>query len=298
MTSSAGPLPDRRSHNRYTEKDTHSGQGAQVNALLELTIAAARAGGAAIRAREGELGAVRSKSTAVDLVTDADIASGVAVVRAIAEAMPDARFVVEEREVFEITGVAEGQLGDPAVWVVDPLDGTTSFVHGYPCYSVSVALLEDGQPVTGAVYDVPADRLTSAASGEGAYANGEAITCGDVTSIADALIITGFPYDRTALLDRQLAVFAEVMRTVHGIRRDGSAAIDLCRVAASQADAFWEFGLQPWDTAAGVLALRESGAIVTDHDGAEWTTETRHVCAGNPALHSELLELIRRVAAR
>jgi len=269
-----------------------------VNALLELTIAAARAGGAAIRAREGDLGTVRSKSTVVDLVTDADVASGAAVVRTIAEAMPDARFVVEEREVYDVTGVAKGALGDQAVWVVDPLDGTTSYVHGYPCYSVSVALLEHGQPVTGAVYDVPADRLISAASGEGARADGVPLRCGKVATIAEALIITGFPYDRTRLLDRQLAVFAEVMRTVHGIRRDGSAAIDLCRVAASQADAFWEFGLQPWDTAAGVLALRESGAVVTDHAGAEWTTATRDVCAANPTLHAELLELIQRVAAR
>ncbi len=269
-----------------------------MNALLELTIAAARAGGAAIRAREGDLGHVRSKSTAVDLVTDADLTSGVAVVQTIAEAMPDARFVVEEREVYDLTGVARGALDDTAVWVVDPLDGTTSFVHGYPCYSVSVALLEDGQPVAGAVYDVPADRLTSAAAGGGAHADGVALACTDVAAIDEALMITGFPYDRTRLLDRQLAVFSEVMRTVHGIRRDGSAAIDLCRVAAGQADAFWEFGLQPWDTAAGVLALRESGATVTDHDGAAWTTETRHVCAANPALHAELLDLIKRVAGR
>ena len=266
-----------------------------MNMHLDTAVAAARAGGAVLAARAGDLGQVRTKSNRLDMVTEADVGSGVAVCTAIASRLEGARFVVEEPEVYDLAGVPRGDLEDPEVWVIDPLDGTTSFVHGYPCYSVSVALLREGEPVVGVVYNVPADELVAASAGGGVSLNGTATRCTSTSHIADALIITGFPYDRDGLLLRQLPVFAEIMRTVHGIRRDGSAAVDCCHVATGRADAFWEFGLQPWDTAAGVVALREAGALVTDHEGRPWTPRTHHVCAGNPELHAELLDLIQRV---
>jgi len=266
-----------------------------VSQHLDGAIAAARAGGDVLRARAGDLGRVRTKSNRLDMVTEADVASGVAVCETLAAHFERARFVVEEPEVYELAGVTPGGLRDSEVWVVDPLDGTTSFVHGFPCYSVSVALLRDGEPVVGVVYNVPADETVAAACGEGVTLNGTLTTCTSTPSIDQALIVTGFPYDRENLLPRQLPIFAEVMRTVHGIRRDGSAAVDCCHVATGRADAFWEFGLYPWDTAAGVVAVREAGGIITDHEGAPWSPETRHVVAGNPTLHAELLELIHRV---
>ncbi len=264
-----------------------------MQTALDAAIAAAKAGGAVLAARAGDLGRVRTKSTSFDMVTEADIASGVAVVRSIAERVEGARFVVEEPEVYALAGVAQGSLDDPEVWVIDPLDGTTSFIHGYPCYSVSVALVSGGQPVVGAVHNVPAHETTWASSGGGAFLDGAPISCTSTRTIPGSLMITGFPYDRTETLDRQLKVFTRVIREVHGIRRDGSAAIDCCHVAAGRADAFWEFGLMPWDLAAGALVLRESGAVITGFDGDDWSLPVRDVCAGNPELHGVLLALIR-----
>jgi myo-inositol-1(or 4)-monophosphatase len=268
-----------------------------MSSTLDIARYAALAGGEVLRNRRGSLGAIRTKSSVTDLVTEVDIASGVAVVRAIAAAAPRARFVVEEPEVYALAGVDEGSLTDSEVWVVDPLDGTTSYVHGYPCYSVSVALLQDGQPVAGAVYNAAAGEMTSAARGEGATLDGRPIGCSDAETIATSLLITGFPYDRSDPLDRQLAVFTRLLRTVHGVRRDGSAAIDCCHVAAGRADGFWEFALKPWDTAAGVVILREAGADVTDMAGAPWNVETADHVAAGPRLHPVLLEAVAAALA-
>ncbi len=250
------------------------------------------AGGAALRVHAGRISGLRTKSSGADLVSEADVAAGVAVARLIAEADPTARFVIEEGEVYERAGVIAGGLDDAAVWVVDPLDGTTSFVHGYPCWSVSVAYLEHGQPVAGAVLDVPSGVLYSAALGGGATANGRPLVCAGERSIDEALLITGFPYDRTVALGRQLALLRAVLLRVHDVRRDGSAAVDLCRIAAGQADGFWEIGLRPWDMAAGVLVVREAGGTVTGLDGSPWTTTTTDVVAAYPALHAGLLDVL------
>jgi myo-inositol-1(or 4)-monophosphatase len=260
--------------------------------LLNAACEAARAGGAILRSRAGDLGSVRTKSSASDLVTEVDVASGVAVVRSLAASVPGARFVVEEPEVCGLAGVEIGSLDDPEVWVIDPLDGTTSYVHGFPCFSVSVALLRDGVPVVGAVYNAAAGELSSAVRGRGATRDGRAISASRAASIEEALLITGFPYDRGETLDRQLAVFTTVIRRVQGIRRDGSAAIDCCHVASGRADGFWEFALQPWDTAAGALIAIEAGATVTDFAGRPWSAHSGDIVAANPALHALLLAQI------
>ncbi|MHB1340513.1 MAG: inositol monophosphatase family protein [Coriobacteriia bacterium] len=263
-----------------------------MNLLLDTAIAAALAGGDTLRTRMDDMGEVRSKTNAFDVVTDADVAAGVAAVRAIADRIEGARFVVEEPEVYALAGVREGSLDAGEVWVIDPLDGTTSFVHGFPCYSTSVALLRDGQPVAGAVHNVPLDETTFAAAGEGAYLNGREIRCSDAAGLGASLLITGFPYDRGDLLDRQMAAFERLVRLAEGIRRDGSAAIDCCHVAAGRADAFWEYGLMPWDMAAGVIALREAGATVTGIDGEPWTAHSTGIIAANPMLHEILRGII------
>ncbi len=270
-----------------------------MNRLLETARNAALAGGRVVRERASNVGAVRSKGSATDFVSDSDIASGVAVVEAIRSAMPGARVVCEEPEVYEIVGITPGDLSDSGeLWVIDPIDGTTSFLHGYPCYSVSVACLQDGQPVAGAVYNAALDEMNSAAVGLGAWRDDVALRVTNAATVPESLLVTGFPYDRTAPLDRQLATLGAFLRApVHGIRRDGSAALDCCHVAGARCDGFWEFHLKVWDMAAGVVILREAGATVTDTDGGTWTTATDSLCTANPALHAAMLDVIRGAAA-
>jgi myo-inositol-1(or 4)-monophosphatase len=264
-----------------------------VRQLLEFAIEAARSGGRELIARRANMGAVRSKGFATDFVTEADLASGVACARAIADHLPGARFVIEEDEVHDLAHVQRGTLDDDEVWIIDPLDGTTSFLHGYPTYSVSVACVRNGQPVAGAVYNAALDELNAGATGLGATRDGIALEVSSAPAVSDALLITGFPYDRGAPLDIQLKVLSAFLRTpVHGIRRDGSAAIDCCHVAGARADGFWEFFLKPWDTAAGVVILREAGALVTDARGGPWTTHSDSMCCANPTLHAEMLAVI------
>ncbi len=260
---------------------------------LETARRAARAGAKIVSTRGRDLGAVQSKSTATDMVTETDIAAGVAAVREIMAIDSSARFVIEEPEVHELADAPRGQLDDPEVWVLDPLDGTTSYVHGYPCFSVAVALLREGTPVAGAVYNVAMDELVSAAEGFGAWSGDASIRTGTATRLDQALLITGFPYDRGALLDKQLEILGRFLRSpVHGIRRDGSAAVDCTHVAAGRADGFWEFGLKPWDMAAGIIILREAGAHVTGIDGKPWSVRSTGLIAANPHLHEPMSQVI------
>lgn len=262
--------------------------------LLETARSAALAGAAEVAAASCDARAARTKSSPVDLVTEADIASGVAACSAIVDVLPDARFVVEEDEVYDLAGVARGALTDQEVWVIDPLDGTTSFVHGYPFYSISVALLRHGEPVLGVVHNIPGKETFAAARGLGATLEDNPIRVSTRARLEDALLMTGFPYDRGETLDRQLAVFSTLMRTIHGVRRDGSAALDLCHVAAGRADGFWEFGLSPWDTAAGLVILEEAGGELTDVYGRQWSHDSgTGIVAANPRLHAHLLEVVQ-----
>jgi myo-inositol-1(or 4)-monophosphatase len=268
-------------------------EGAVLRTALEIAVFAARSGGDAVRQNAGSDWTARSKSSAIDLVTEVDVASGVAVARAILDRVPDAKLLVEEPEVHELVGVPPASLTDDELWVVDPLDGTTSFVHGYPCYSVAVALVRGGQPVAGAVYNIALNEINAAAVGEGATRNGKPIHCTGAAGVREALLVTGFPYDRGEPLDRQLRVLAAFLRApVHGIRRDGSAAIDCCHVASGRCDGFWEYALKPWDMAAGVVIAREAGAHATDTDGTPWTVSSGGIVVANAALHAEMIELI------
>lgn len=262
--------------------------------MCDVAREAASAGGEVLVSRAGDLGRVRTKTSSTDFVTEADIASGVAVARTIVSKLPDARIVIEEPEVYELLGLEPGTLQDPEVWLVDPLDGTTSYVHGFPCYSVSVALVRERQPIAGAVFNVALGEMCWASHGEGAYREGNRLACTNVGNVSDALLVTGFPYDRGAPLDRQLNVLGAFLRNpVHGIRRDGSAAIDCCHVAGGRADGFWEYALNPWDMAAGVVICREAGAKVTDADGQPWTSATPSICVAGPRLHADMLDVIR-----
>lgn len=257
---------------------------------LRTATEAARRAGALLR--DSRPDRTDTKSSFADLVTECDIAAGVEVVRAILASEPSGRFVVEEPEVYELTGCTEGSLDDDRVWVIDPIDGTTSFVHGYPTFSVSVALLEDGMPAVGVVLNVPLDEVFAAASGQGATLNGRPVSVSDAADLEHSLLVTGFPYDRGEPFERQMAAFAHLTRIAHDVRRDGSAAVDCCHVACGRCDGFWEYSLRPWDTSAGMLIAREAGAAISSIDGSPWTPATPDVLATAPRIHALLLEAL------
>lgn len=256
-----------------------------MHPLVNIAVGAARRAGEMIVRNLDRVGGVTvTEKSRNDFVSEVDRAAEQAAITAIRKAYPDHGILAEE---------SGSHAGDEYTWVIDPLDGTTSFIHGYPTYSVSVALVSGTRPVAGAVYNAAAAEMNAAAEGMGATRDGVRLRASDAARIQDALVITGFPYDRGEPLTRQLAVLAAFLRApVHGVRRDGSAAVDICHVAAGRADGFWEYALQPWDMAAGVIIARESGALVTDAEGHEWSAHSPSILVANPILHARMLSLI------
>jgi len=216
-----------------------------------------------------------------DFVTEVDIAAE----RLIAGVLQDA--VSASRVVGEELSPDAGQ--DGLCWIVDPLDGTTNFLHRFPAYAVSIAAALDGEPLVGVVVNVPAGVRYHAVLGGGAWRDGAPISVSTVTDPKHALIGTGFPYSEMDQLPLYRRQFEAVIRGSGGLRRPGSAALDLCDVAAGRFDGFWELALSPWDVAAGALLVREAGGIVTDHAGYPAVSLRRgSIVAGNPAIHAWL----------
>jgi len=166
-------------------------------------------------------------------------------------------------------------------WILDPLDGTTNFAHNYPFFAVSIAAEVDGELAAGAVYDPMRDELFAAARGHGATLNGAAIRVSDVGRVEDALLVTGFPYDVREHPEDSLPQFRAFLERAQGIRRDGSAALNMSYLAAGRFDGFWEASLSPWDVAAGALLIREAGGRLTDYDGGTFRLEARRILASN-----------------
>jgi myo-inositol-1(or 4)-monophosphatase len=206
-------------------------------------------------------------------------------------AYPDAVFLGEE------TYDPAAGLGDDLAFVVDPLDGTTNFLHGFPWYAVSIAATRAGEPVAGVVLNVPTGECFSAAEGAGAWreAGGarERVRPSANDIPARALVGTGFPFKGIDRIDEYLRQFAAITRQAAGIRRPGAAALDLCDVACGRFDAFWELTLAPWDLAAGVVIIREAGGVVTDLDGLPPRVEHTGLAAGGPAMHAWLMDTLR-----
>jgi myo-inositol-1(or 4)-monophosphatase len=243
---------------------------------LAAASAAARAAGALLRDRPTRV----SHKGAIDLVTELDLASE----SLIRERLAPTGIPVQGEEG---GGVTTGRR-----WVVDPLDGTTNFVHDYPHYAVSIALCEEDTPRVGVIYDPLRDRLHGAATGGGATLNGAAIRVSQTRSLADALCVTGFPYDRREKADVYLAFVERVLRATQGMRRSGSAACDLATLACGSADVFWEFGLKAWDTAAGQLIVAEAGGRVTRMDGSRHVPGDPEIVATNGWLHEAALRVL------
>ncbi len=220
----------------------------------------------------------------INIVTEVDHAAEERVVEVLRARLPDVPILAEERG--EIGGTRTG-----CRFVVDPLDGTTNFAHGFPAWAVSVAYEKEGRIVAGAVLDPNRKELFTAESGKGARLNGHLIGVSPTPRIDQALLATGFPYPREAI-ERALRLFVGLIREARGVRRAGSAALDLCSVAAGRFDAFWEETLMAWDTAAGELMVREAGGQVTDYEGAPFRNGGPNILATNGVLHPAMLDLI------
>jgi myo-inositol-1(or 4)-monophosphatase len=228
------------------------------------------------------LGRVDNKGAA-DFVTQVDRQAETAIIRHLSEKFPDHHFLAEES--------ARDRAGRYR-WIVDPLDGTTNFMHGYPMFSVSIALEKDGQTALGVVLDPLRDEMFSAQAGGGAWLNDQPIRVSDVTDPLRALVATGFPFRNRDKLDLYLAGFKDVFLRVGGLRRAGSAALDLVHVACGRLDGFFELGLAPWDVAAGALIITEAGGRITDVSGNFRAVFSGNVVGGNPAIHQVLLEAL------
>lgn len=226
---------------------------------------------------------IKSKSSVVDLVTEADLASDRLIVERLGQRYPAYAVITEEG--------GGKMLTSGAVWVADPLDGTTNFAHGYPVFAVSLALLDDGAPRLGVTYDPLRDEMFWAERGAGAWCNGRPLHVSGTAQLDHSLLATGFQYDRATNADNNLAEFSHFMPRTRGVRRSGSAALELAWLAAGRLDGFWEKGLNPWDTAAGALLVEEAGGRVTTYSGLAWRPTVRNIVADNgvSALHEAIL---------
>lgn len=254
---------------------------------LDVAVRAANRAGEVIRDSAGSLGDVRAKGTN-DFVTTTDEAAQAAIVETLQEAFPNDAVLAEEG--------AESE-GPPAEvegrrWIVDPIDGTTNFMHRVPPYAVSIALQDGDRLVVGVVLNVPHDELFTAVADHGLQVNGQAAGVSRTEAFDEALLATGFPYRRFEHTEQYLDVLKDILRDARGVRRHGSAAIDLAWLACGRFDGFFETGLSPWDVAAGILLVREGGGRVTDYHGTAGLAPLadHQVCASNNQVHGALLD--------
>jgi myo-inositol-1(or 4)-monophosphatase len=264
----------------------------ESSALLDLAVRAANAAAEIVRRGAVGLATLRwEQKGPQDYVSDVDRASEETLRGMLLGEVPDARVLGEELspDVAATHGI---------IFVVDPLDGTTNFLHGFPEYAVSIGVVVNGVLVAGVVRHVVTEELFTAVAGVGAWRDGVPIRVSAITEPKRALIGTGFPFSSMDRIDEYLPQFASVAGQTAGMRRAGSAALDLARVAAGQFDAFWELKLAPWDIAAGLLLVREAGGVATDLSGAPAPVDHTGVVAGNPVMHTWLLNILKDHASR
>jgi myo-inositol-1(or 4)-monophosphatase len=246
---------------------------------------AVKKGGDVLRQGFGRVENVTFKGD-IDLVTEIDHLSEDKVVGFLKEKLPDYDILAEEGSGCDS--------GSACRWILDPLDGTTNYAHGYPCFGVSLALEYDRKIVWGAVYDPIREELFSAEKGNGAFLNNGRINVSSTEMLDRAMLCTGFPYDVRENVDDILKLLAGFLKTSQAVRRDGSAALDLCYVAMGRFDGFWEMKLKPWDIAAGALIVQEAGGSVTGFDGELLDLKRGDVLASNLLIHDEMINVIRK----
>lgn len=226
------------------------------------------------------------KKGAIDLVTEVDLAVERMFRDLVGRRFPDHSVLAEE------LGGETGTAASPYCWVFDPIDGTTNYAHGLPIFCASLALEHEGRPIVAAIYDPARRELFTAERGQGARLNGAPIRVSQAGSLIDALLCTGFPYNVHETVGDLIGLFGDFLARARAVRRLGSAAIDLCYVAAGRLDGFWEAQLKPWDVAAGVLIVEEAGGRVTSFDGAPFRSRQASLVASNGSLHDEMLATI------
>lgn len=265
-----------------------SDRAGELRKFLAVAIEAAREGGAIVRAGFDQPKQVSYKGD-VDLVTETDKKSEAAIVARLRREFPEHGIVAEEG------GGGEGANARYS-WYVDPLDGTTNFAHGFPMFAVSIGLLEQGKPIVGAVLNPVSGELFSAQESAGAYLNEKRIKVSEVSSISKALLATGFPtHKRTS--NPNIRYYWEFTLRSHGVRRAGSAALDLCSVASGRFDGFWEFGLKSWDTAAGMLIVQEAGGKISNFAGEPYQPGDKEILASNGLIHEEMRRTAQEIAS-
>jgi myo-inositol-1(or 4)-monophosphatase len=251
--------------------------------ILRIAVRAAYASSDVLRARWKRLSSIDSKGPN-DLVTDADIAAEKEIIRTIRAAYPQHGIIAEESG-------AQAESAEER-WLVDPLDGTVNYAHQVPFFAVSIAFARGDKVLAGVVLNPVSGELFSAQAGRGAFLNGEPIRVSPETRLADSLLATGFPYDRSHGFEAMAERLLRCLKASRGIRRFGSAALDLCFVACGRFVGYWEDRLQPWDTAAGGLIVREAGGRTTDFSNRTVETDGREVLATNGRIHTDLLKLM------
>ncbi len=256
--------------------------------MLNVAVKAARAAGTIINRGALDIEAVRvSAKQTNDYVTEVDQAAEAAIIETLLEAYPNHGILAEE------SGKREGQgPGSDHVWVIDPLDGTTNFIHGFPVYAVSIALMVAGRVEQAVVYDPTRNDLFVASRGRGAYLNERRIRVSRRTQLRDALVSTGFPFRPGDSLKPYMAMLAEITSACTGVRRPGAAALDLAYVAAGFCDAFFEKGLSPWDMAAGSLLITEAGGLIGNFTGEADFLHQRECMAANPKIYGQLVKVL------
>jgi myo-inositol-1(or 4)-monophosphatase len=257
--------------------------------LFNFAIHTARDAGRLLAERFGRNLRISNKSE-LDLVTESDLASERLIIDRIKTHYPRHSILAEESGANSPAGGDEQ--GDWR-WIIDPLDGTTNYAHGYPCFCVSIGLEHRGTLEIGVVYDPMRDECFAAERGEGAALNGKRIRVSPTPNLASALLCTGFPYD-VRERGEFARHFANFIMNAQGVRRDGAAALDLAYVAAGRFDGFWEEGLKPWDVAAGSLLVTEAGGVVTDFSGGQRWLDRGNIVGASRGVHAELLEIIGR----
>jgi myo-inositol-1(or 4)-monophosphatase len=257
--------------------------------FLTVAIDAARRAGGILRENIHGTREITFKGD-INLATEMDMRSERLVVETLLASFPGHGIIAEEET--QIRNESGFQ------WIIDPLDGTTNYAHGYPCFSVSIALEHEGEIIVGVVYDPMRDELFSARKGSGAVLNGKKIRVSGIDTLIKSLLATGFPYDRKVSEKNNMDYFHDLLMASQEVRRDGSAALDLCYVASGRFDGFWELKLKPWDVAAGSLIVAEAGGMVSDLSGNAFALHAEEILASNGQIHGPMMETLRNAVER
>ncbi|PKN70339.1 MAG: inositol monophosphatase [Deltaproteobacteria bacterium HGW-Deltaproteobacteria-12] len=259
-----------------------------MNEMKDFTVKLAQEAGALLMEKFDQSIAVSYKGD-INLVTEADKMSESLIIAAIRQNFPDSGILAEESPAIPGTRLR---------WIIDPLDGTTNYAHGYPVFCVSIALEKDGLVELGVIYDPTRRDTFTAVRGRGAYLNGKRLAVSTTFDLNRSLLATGFPYDIRESKENNINYFNGMAKEVQAIRRAGAAALDMAYVAAGRFDGFWELKLQPWDVAAARLMIEEAGGEITEISGSSWNMLSPNILASNGRIHQQMIAVLRRAAAR